>query len=97
MRTLLCGVALLAIVAAPAVAGARYDRKLERAVMEIVAGRIGDIRGGFSYEQAPQLVMPHDEAFSVPPAAEGSRTEEAREQDDGSKPAVEGRVSRIVF
>ena len=65
MRTLLCGVALLAVIAAPAVAETRYDRKLEQAVVEIVAGKMGDIRGGFSYKQVPQLVVVPD-APAVP-------------------------------
>ena len=40
-----------------AVAEMRYDQKLEQAAMEIVAGKIGDIRGGFSYAQKVQLVI----------------------------------------
>ena len=60
MRTLLCGVALLAVIAAPAMAETRYDRNLEKAVVEIVAGKMGDIRGGFSYKQVPQFVVVPD-------------------------------------
>jgi hypothetical protein len=69
MRTLLCGVAFLAVIAAPAMAETRYDRNLEKAVMAIVASKIGDIRGGFSYKQAPQFVVMPDSVStaSVPP------------------------------
>ncbi|MES0094055.1 hypothetical protein [Mesorhizobium sp. M0030] len=41
MRTLLCGAALLAVIAAPAMAETRYDRKLEQAVAGIVARKMG--------------------------------------------------------
>ncbi len=51
MRTLLYGMALSAVIAAPAMAETRYDRNLEKAVLDIVAGKMGDIRGGFSYKQ----------------------------------------------
>ncbi len=57
MRTTLSAVAVLAMFAAPAFAEMRYDHKIEQAAMEIVAGKIGDIRGGFSYAQKVQLVV----------------------------------------
>ena len=83
MRTLLCGVALSAAIAAPAMAETRYDRNLEKAVMGIVAGKIGDIRGGFSYKQRPQFVVIPDavSAASVPaerPAQAGFRRQQRR-------------------
>lgn len=94
MRTLLCGVALLAVIAAPAVAETRYDRKLEQAVVEIVAGKMGNIRGGFSYKQVPQLVVVPD-APVVP--AEPPRKQAAGDAGDGLVPAVERPVSRTIF
>jgi len=94
MRTLLCGVAFLAVIAAPAVAETRYDRKLERAVVEIVAGKMGDIRGGFSYKQVPQLVVVPD-APVVP--VEPPRKQASGDADDGLVPAVERQVSRTIF
>ncbi|MDF3153439.1 hypothetical protein P3C58_15790 [Mesorhizobium sp. XAP10] len=57
MKTLLCGAALCAVIVAPATAETRYDRSLEKAAMGIVAGKMGDIRGGFSFKQVPQLVV----------------------------------------
>ena len=92
MRILLCGVAFLATIAAPAVAETRYDRKLEQAVAEIVAGKMGNIRGGFSYKQVlPQLVVvPDAPVVSVePPRKQAS--------GDGLMPAVERQVSRTIF
>ena len=94
MRTLLCGVALLAIIAAPAVAETRYDRKLEQAVVEIVAGKMGGIRGGFSYKQVPQLVVVPD-APVVP--VEPPRKQASGDAGDGLVPAVERPVSRTIF
>ncbi len=61
MKTMLSGAAVLAMLAAPAVAGTRYDHKIEKAAMEIVAGKMGEIRGGFSYAQKVQLVVRQDE------------------------------------
>jgi hypothetical protein len=95
MKTLLCGVALCAVLVAPAVAETRYDRSLEKAAVGIVAGKMGNIRGGFSYKQVPQLVV-------VPGAAPAAVTERPREEAtgrpaDGLSPAVERRVSRTIF
>ena len=94
MRTLLCGAALLAVIAAPAVAETRYDRKLEQAVVEIVAGKMGNIRGGFSYKQVPQLIVVPD----VPAApVEPPRKQASGDAGDGLVPAVERPVSRTIF
>ncbi|TIX24179.1 hypothetical protein [Mesorhizobium sp.] len=93
MKTLLCGAALCAAIVAPAAAETRYDRSLEKAAMGIIAGKMGDIRGGFSYKQVPQLVV-------VPaPAAviEHPREEATGKPDDGLSPAVERQVSRTIF
>ena len=94
MRMLLCGVAFLAVIAAPAVAETRYDRKLEQAVVEIVAGKMGNIRGGFSYKQVPQLVVVPD-APVVP--VEPPRKQASGDAGDGLMPAVERQVSRTIF
>ncbi len=94
MRTLLCGVAFLATIAAPAMAETRYDRKLEQAVVEIVAGKMGDIRGGFSYKQVPQLVVVPD-APVVP--IERPRKQASSGVGDGLMPAVERPASRTIF
>jgi hypothetical protein len=45
-----------------------YDRKLEAAVMRIVAGRIGEIRGGLAADLGPVLVVSVERA----PASAGS-------------------------
>jgi hypothetical protein len=50
----------LSVVTVPASAEHRYDRKLEQAAMRIVAGKMGDIRGGFTYKQKLQLVIAQD-------------------------------------
>ncbi|WP_292333460.1 hypothetical protein [Mesorhizobium sp.] len=43
MKSFLCGMALLSAMAAPVAAETRYDRNLEKAVMDIVAGKMGNI------------------------------------------------------
>ena len=56
MKALVCaGLAL--VLMGPATARDRYDRKLEEAVMAIVAARIGDIRGGFALDARPVMVV----------------------------------------
>jgi hypothetical protein len=59
MKALVCATAVMAL-AGPATAGDRYDRKLEEAVMAIVAASIGDIRGGFALDARPVMVIVQD-------------------------------------
>ncbi|MFD1987595.1 hypothetical protein ACFSOZ_34820 [Mesorhizobium newzealandense] len=96
MRTLLCGVALSAAIVAPATAETRYDRSLEKAAMGIIAGKMGDIRGGFSYKQVPQLVVP-DPGPAPAVAPEPPREQASGDRDDGLSPAVDRQVSRTIF
>lgn len=57
MKTLLAVALLLATPMAPAAAETRHDAKLEQAVMNIVASKMGDIRGGISYRRKPETVF----------------------------------------
>ncbi len=59
------GVAMLAVLATPAVADVKYDLRLEQAVLRIVADRIGTLRGGFSHDVKPAVVLPPS-AFDEP-------------------------------
>lgn len=95
MKTLQCGVVLLAIIAMPAAAETPYDRNLEKAVMDIVAGKIGEIRGGFSYGQMPQLVALPEVAPALPVVTGHPRKDASG--NDGLMPAVERRASRTIF
>jgi hypothetical protein len=65
MNKMLSAAAMLAVATVPSAAEMRYDRNLEKAAMAIVASRIGDIRGGFSYKQKPQFVVRQDEVPRV--------------------------------
>ena len=57
-------IALLAALAAVALAGGapaadeRYDRRLAQAAAEIVAARMGPLRGGFAPGETPVLLAP---------------------------------------
>ena len=97
MRTLLCGVALSTVIAAPAAAETRYDRSLEKAAMVIIAGKMGDIRGGFSYKQVPQLVVLPNPAPAPAVTTEHPREQASGDRDNGLSPAVERPVSRTIF
>ncbi|KAA3450651.1 hypothetical protein C7I87_10205 [Mesorhizobium sp. SARCC-RB16n] len=97
MKTLLCGAALLAAMVVPAAAETAYDRNLEKAALDIVAGKIGDIRGGFSYRQVPQLVVLPDTAPQSAIVTEHPREQALGNRNDGLSPAVERQVSRTIF
>ena len=60
MKALVCAVSVFAL-AGPSAAQSRYDRKLEEAVMAIVAAKIGDIRGGFAFDAKPVMVVVQDD------------------------------------
>lgn len=62
MKLVVSGAAALAALAASAKAEPKYDRKLERAVMEIVARKMGDIRGSFEHGRDPEFVVIHNPA-----------------------------------
>ena len=100
MKSFLCGMALLAATVAPAAAEMRYDRNLEKAVTDIVAAKMGTIRGGFSYKQVSQFVVLPEAAPAAPPPATQAPVEPPRKEasgNDGLMPAVERKVSRTVF
>ncbi len=65
MKMPMTGVAMLVVLATPAVADVKYDRKLEQAVLRIVADRIGTLRGGFAHDVKPAVVLPPS-AFDEP-------------------------------
>ena len=96
MQALLSLAAVLAVLATPAAAEGRYDRKLEQAILDIVAKKMGGIRGGFSFDAKPESIVLRDfittgsvgivqTARVAPPAL-----------PDGLMRAVERKVSRIV-
>jgi hypothetical protein len=60
MKALVCAALAIALVG-PATAQSRYDRKLEEAVIAIVAAKIGDIRGGFAFDAKPVMVIVQDD------------------------------------
>lgn len=66
MKKMPLAAAMLITAVAPSAAGMRYDQKLEQAAMAIVAGKMGDIRGGFSYAQKPQFVVRQEEVRQTP-------------------------------
>lgn len=96
MRTMLVCAAVAAL-ATSAAAEIRYDRKLEAAVMQRVAARIGDIRGGFD-PAAPVVFF-----RAADPIVTGSVSQEEWPSLRGAivPPAGQGvplrKVSRVVF
>ncbi len=95
MKSLLCGAAFLAGIAGASAAEPRYDHALEKAAAGIVAARIGDLRGGFSFGQKLRLVP---DAAPAPGNAEPPRHEEPADVAiDGLVPAVERPAARVTF
>ena len=96
MKSLVLCATILAAFAALASAEIRYDRKLEQAVMAIVAKNIGDLRGAFSHDSEPAIVAAKDRMTT------GSiGIETARFAAQASRPDVRGgaplcRVSRVI-
>ena len=60
MKMLIGIAAAMAVLATPVAAEDRYDRKLEQAVMDIVAKKMGELRGGFAYDEKPVFVVVQD-------------------------------------
>lgn len=55
MKRLIAGALLGALVSAPALAGG-HDAQLESWIKQHVAGKVGDLRGGFDARKTPELV-----------------------------------------
>jgi hypothetical protein len=92
----LAGAALIAVATTAPAAEFRHDVKLERAVMEIVAARIGDIRGGFSYGMQPSFVSLQLSNDNRMISLESARAELIRSFADVLVPMVERNVSRVI-
>lgn len=97
MKGVLVCAAAFAAMASSAAAEIRYDRKLEAAVMERVAARIGGIRGGFELGRSavflhlPDPIVTGSVEKSQAPAGQEAATLPAFPAKSGRK------VSRIVF
>lgn len=88
------GCALAAIVlAGQATAEPRYDRKLEEAVMAIVADRIGDIRGGFAFDARPVMVVVRGDAVMGTTDMGAGRGIQPDRPPDGMARAMDRRVA----
>ena len=87
----ICG-AVLAATAAPVAAEIRYDRKLEQAVMEIVAKKMGDLRGGFSHDVKPVMVTVQDRMITGSIGIETARLTTEVDRPD----ALMCKASRII-
>ena len=90
MKKLLAGCAL-AMLATTASAESRYDRKLEQAVMDIVAGKMGEIRGGFAFNA--EKIWVHDKVATASTGLSFGDVTIAAPWKDGLAPARERRFS----
>ena len=61
MKRLMSCAAFLVVLAAPVAAETQYDRKIEQAAKEIIAKKkIAEMRGGFSFDQKPEILVVQD-------------------------------------
>ena len=75
----------------------QYDRKLEQAAIDIVVGKIGDIRGGFAFDVQAVSMMSHDQMSTGSIPERNANLLPSDAWRDGLAPAIERKVSRIVF
>lgn len=94
MKILLAGAVLLAASMTPVAAETRYDVKLEQAVMDIVASRMGELRGSFSFRRKPEFVILPDAPASSPVFMESKRAELNRRD---AATFDERKVSRVII
>ena len=95
MKALMICAAAFAALAAPAAAEMRYDRKLEQAVLTIVASKMGDIRGGFSHDAKPAFVVVQDRIVTGSTGIEVERLATLAALD-GLQHAAACRIARII-
>ncbi|MGE0501576.1 MAG: hypothetical protein AB7I79_07890 [Rhizobiaceae bacterium] len=95
MRTLLVG-ALLAAGIANAAAEQRYDRTLERAVANIVAAKLGDLRGGLIGSKA-SLASGSRDGLKPATAGLGFKPLDVGGWKNGIAPAMERRIAEEVY
>ena len=95
MKALMICAAASAALGVPAAAETPYDRKLEQAVLTIVAKRMGEIRGGFSYDAKPAVVVVQDQIITDATGIETGRLVTLA-PPEGLASAIERRISRII-
>jgi hypothetical protein len=60
MQRYVLAAAVFAALTGAACAEPAYDTAIDAAAARIVAEHVGEIRGGFSYDQVPEFVAPVD-------------------------------------
>ncbi|MFD9899746.1 hypothetical protein [Mesorhizobium sp. NPDC059025] len=85
MRAFTAGATGMLLLVGPVLAEPQYDRVLEQAAIDIVAANIGTLRGGFAYNQVPQMIVVQE----APPPR--------RAPADGLVPAVERPSASQIF
>ena len=97
MKSLIIGVAAFAALCSSAMAEERYDRKLEQAMRDIVAAKIGDLRGSFDFNRQPEFVVVQDtmSTGSIRPRIVVREPRQSR--DEMIKVAVERKVARVIL
>lgn len=97
MKRLISAAAVVALLATSAAAEKRYDRKLEQAARDVAASKMGELRGGFSYDEKPQFVVVHDKMATGSVSLDRTVGVEASATlPEGLSRAVERKASRIV-
>jgi hypothetical protein len=95
MKKLLAGMAIVGFAASSAVAETRYDHKIEQAAVTIAAGKMGKLRGGFSFNARLVYVTPS--ALNTGSVADRDRAHTVGTWRHGLAPAVEAETPPARF
>ena len=97
MKLLVICAAILVAFGGAVAAEIRYDRKLEQAVMEIVARTMdGDLRGGFLYDAKPAMVTVADRMITGSIGIEMARSVVRASRAQAPAEALLCKVTRII-
>jgi hypothetical protein len=101
MHKVLILAALAAAFSMPAFAGNQYDRKLEQAAVEIVAAKMGELRGAFAFDAKPVFVTvepePQRDATVTGSIAPTTVAAGGTGWQRDLAPAVERRIARVFL
>ena len=94
MKALWAGAIAIGLLPTSAFAESEYDHSIDRAAAGIVAARIGEIRGGFSFNARLASVLA-PETPAADPNATRNATVDAGPWQDGLAPAAERKIPQL--
>lgn len=96
MKSLIACAALFAALATSTTAEERYDRKLEQAMRDIAAAKMGDLRGSIDYDRRPESIVAQDMVTTGSIRRPVVVREARPARDEMLRVAVERKTARII-